>query len=123
MNEYGAQIGITPFTDTKQSILVSRTVLSRSQADRGGHLPAIGKVARIANGSDEGRGDDGTNAAQLQQTLSLRVALRNGAEFLIQFRDAIIQRLEIQPKTFEQTSEPNTQTVLSIFKPQRYRSA
>ena len=65
MDHQHAQVNITAFTDAKQAMLVTGTILPGGEADGSSHLPAVVILPGIAHCGYHGGGYHRTETAQL----------------------------------------------------------
>lgn len=67
MDQEGPQIGITAFTDAQEAGLAAGRGLLRDQAQPGRQLPAMGEGLDVADGGEQGGGNERADAGNLGQ--------------------------------------------------------
>src|SRR5438128_12437077 len=99
MHEQTAQIGVTAFANAQQTLLSSRAVLFGREPKRSSHLPAVSKLAGVANCRQKGRCCDRPNTAQLLQAHRHRILPGNLLDLPVEFFNTLINSEQVFPKS------------------------
>ena len=95
-----AQVFVAAFADTQQSGFAAGTVLTRHPPDGCGKRSSIGVLLRIPQFDGNPAGGDGANAGDVQEPLAAFILLKLLHDFLLDWPDRFVQRLEVGASPF-----------------------
>jgi len=104
VDEELAKVGVTALADAHQSCLAAGRVLSWNKAHEGRKLPALAKSGSVADGSNDGGGDQGTDPRDRAQAMAGRIGGGDLFDLKVGCPDLLVQALPLRPEVGDEVA-------------------